>query len=148
MQTSRFDVETFAIDAVAHAAADDATPARFAQPLDELRVGQHHGAALGCVERVGGAEPRRVDAPFVEREGALDAPRQRGFESQRFGAREPRVRPPVLEGLVAVVHLEPDLDQLGSDRVLREDRHHERNAEDQMRRDALDRARVARTSAA
>ncbi len=92
------DLELVAVDAVAHAPADDAPAARFAQPFDELRVGEHDGAAFGGVERVRGAEARGVDAPFVEREGALDARREGGFESQRFGPREPRVRASVLEG--------------------------------------------------
>ncbi len=135
------DLERLAAQPVAHTSAQHAT-AGLAQEVLDLGVRHHHGAAGGRVERVDRAQARGVHAPLVEREGALGPRRQRGLEPPRLLGREPRVRPPVLEGLVAVVHLEPDLDQLGTDRILGKDRHQERDAEHQVRRDALDHPRV------
>ena len=65
-----------------------------------------------------------------------------GSSVSAWAAREARVRPPVLERDVAVVHLEADLDQLRAERIVPEDGHQERDAEHQVRGDALDRARV------
>ena len=101
--------------------------------------------AIHRVDHVGDAEARAVDAPLVERDAALEIAVDPRLELAELVGGEARVRLSVLERLVAVVRFEERVDELEEDLLPRPrlDRHQERDAEEQVRRDALDVPRVA-----
>ena len=103
-------------------------------------------AALARIHRISDAQARAVDAPFVEgnaTRGATDQPR---FQLIDLVTAQPHVVLTRLERLIGVVQIEESIDCRERDfrlqRVATEDRHQERDAEQQMRRDALDVPRI------
>ena len=95
--------------------------------------------------RVGDAEPGAVDAPLVEGDAAEDAADEPGLEFAQLVTVQPDVRLTVFERLIAIVDAEErvvgrELDAGGE--ATAENRHQERDAEQQVRRDVLDVPRV------
>ena len=96
--------------------------------------------------RVEHAEARAVDAPLVERDAADEAADEPRLEAREVARVEAAVGLAALEGLVVVVGAEVRVDELEHDRApcaLVAERHQERNAKEQVRRDALDVSGVA-----
>jgi hypothetical protein len=103
------------------------------------------GAALDGVDRVGDAQPGTVDTPFVEGDAAEDAADEAGLEFAQLVAVQPDVRLTVFERLIAIVDAEERVvgrELSASGEASAEDRHQERDPEQQVRGDLLDVPRV------
>ncbi len=106
----------------------------------------HLRAVFHGVDRVRHAEPRPVDAPFVEGDAAEDRRLNTGLEPQELVGAERDVRLAALERLVAIVQREERVvtrkGRLRDRRALAEHGQQERYPEQQVRRDVLDVPRV------
>jgi hypothetical protein len=116
-------------------------------PLDPLHRAANEDLrpALDRVDRVLDAEAGPVDPPFVEAQTADEIAVEPGLELPELVRRKARVRLAPLERLVLVVGLEEGVHEREEHPALTRplDRHQERDAEEHVRRDRLDVARVA-----